>query len=236
MQRLEPEFSEFIRQVESRFGIRIAAVEAEQLTTPRAVVDYLLRRRGRPGGDTCLSRHFFYILRGAIVSHLGIPRTQVRPAVRLDVLLPRAERRQAWDRLRVAVGARLWPNLRRADWLERTVWYGGTLSGAAVLAGGAAAGLSGGVAVLLGFATALAVGVFLGRLGRPLEVAVPVGYECVDDLVRLMVADASPAAPEEERPWSREQITAVVGEILARDFRVRQWLPDARFDEDLGFE
>lgn len=102
---------EMIMDVEEHFGIEIPDEDAAEIRTVGALHSYLLQRLAEkhPGGSqsVCPSGHAFYQARRTLMDQFGVPRSRIRPDSRLDDLLPRRGRREAWGRFGGAIGLHL---------------------------------------------------------------------------------------------------------------------------------
>ena len=71
---------EFIIATEDAFAPAIPDADAETLTTPGRLIDYLHARLPVGEEDSCLTQRAFYKLRRATCDQLGIDRRAIRPA------------------------------------------------------------------------------------------------------------------------------------------------------------
>ena len=104
---------ELVMSWEESFGISITDAEAETLSTARTAIDLISRKLGAVDtpASCCLTLRAFNRLRHAIATAAAVPRQQIRPDARLRDLLPRAERRAAWDTIRTVSGFSALPSL-----------------------------------------------------------------------------------------------------------------------------
>jgi hypothetical protein len=104
---------EFIMAVEDAFGLAIPDAEAERLTTPGRVIDYLAARlpAGGPETGACLSQRAFHKLRRATCARTGVDRQAVRADTPLGAVFAGAEGQRAWQDVQIEVGAAHWPRL-----------------------------------------------------------------------------------------------------------------------------
>ena len=106
---------ELIMRAEEEFEIEIPDSDAERLSTPGALCDYierklaLLRPRSSSGCPTSLA---FYAVRRELMQ-LGIERQCVTPSAQVADLWPASKRRENWHALGKALGFPL-PILRRS--------------------------------------------------------------------------------------------------------------------------
>jgi acyl carrier protein len=98
-------------EVEDTFGFSIPDRDCEVLDTIGKLYDYILQHRfeGKPEG--CVTNVAFYKLRRALMTVLGISRSDVRLSSDLAALIP-TQRRTRWSELQQALGLRL-PRLVR---------------------------------------------------------------------------------------------------------------------------
>ena len=88
---------EFVMGVEERFGIEIPDADAQNLTTPRKLVDYIMTRV-KPGQDRgCLTQREFHRLRRALVARHWATRQNLKPDTLLEGIVPRLNRRTLWQ-------------------------------------------------------------------------------------------------------------------------------------------
>jgi hypothetical protein len=103
---------EFIFAIEDAFGIAIPNPDAEQMLTPRHVVDYLVARLPASEAPVCSEQRAFYRIRRAVVRTYGLPRTSIRPETPWDEILPTEYPARAWQQLQKVVGVADWPKYR----------------------------------------------------------------------------------------------------------------------------
>ena len=103
---------ELLMRIEDDFGIEIPDRDAERLTTPREVADYVCSRVDLVSPTHCITAREFYRLRTSI-HELGVVRSGIRPRSRFVDLSPESERAHSWAELGKRVAARQWPSLER---------------------------------------------------------------------------------------------------------------------------
>lgn len=103
---------EFTIAVEDAFGISIPDADAERLTTPGLLVDYLETRLhcGDPG--VCLEQRAFHRLRLAGMQVLALPRNAFQPSVPWADLLHTKHHARQWAFIKQATGVSPWPRLK----------------------------------------------------------------------------------------------------------------------------
>ena len=107
---------ELVMRLEDEFGIEIPDRDAECLTTPRKVADYLCSRIELVSAAHCITAREFYRLRSAM-QRLGVARGNIRPELQFADVSPLVERTRSWFELGVTMGARRWPSLSH-PWLR----------------------------------------------------------------------------------------------------------------------
>jgi hypothetical protein len=100
---------EFVLSVEDAFGIAIPNADAEHLTTPRILADYVERRLPQGSGAVCRTQRAFYLLRSGVVQAHRVPRDRIRPETTWGDLLPRRHFGKAWRHMKAVVGTSEWP-------------------------------------------------------------------------------------------------------------------------------
>jgi len=109
--------------VEERFKISLFDREVGGLDTVGDLYHTVRFKLGHAPGCPAAA---FYRIRRAMVSALGVARSDVRPATRLEEILPRRGRRAAWTTLAQIMQLRL-PKLRRPARVSRAIWTLGSL-------------------------------------------------------------------------------------------------------------
>jgi hypothetical protein len=109
---------ELVMEIEEAFDLTIPDEEAEKIQTIGQAYRYILARLDGPvdGTAVCLSAATFYFLRRKLMGCLRIQRPRIRPDSALEDLIPAANRRVHWHRLRESLGWKL-PDLLRPDWV-----------------------------------------------------------------------------------------------------------------------
>lgn len=116
---------ELLLAIEAEFGIEIDDRDAEKMTTPRKVADYLASRIAvfEPNDGRCLSQAAFHRIRSVLVSRFAAVRAEVRPTSRFDRLLNGNFRLQ-WRELIAAVEAHHAPKLRCRPYIQHPLVIG----------------------------------------------------------------------------------------------------------------
>lgn len=90
---------ELIMAVEDEFQIAISDSDAEQCVTVGKLVNVVHARLRNSSSDPCLSQHGFYVVRKTLMDTLALKRSQIRPNTKLESLIPRPGRKDAWRKL-----------------------------------------------------------------------------------------------------------------------------------------
>jgi hypothetical protein len=126
---------EFTLAVEETFQIAIPDDDAQQILTPRQLVDYVLARSGEAQDCVCLEQRAFYRLRRAAMRLFKVSRERVSPQTPWRELLPQRELRRSWRLLHEATGTPQWPRLTLWGNIRQEVaTVGGTAAHLAVYA------------------------------------------------------------------------------------------------------
>lgn len=103
---------EFTLAVEDAFGLFIPDADAVHITTPLAMVEYLLPRLQSGPQASCLEQRAFYRLRRAGIQVLDRPREAFTPTTPwADLLHPKHQARQ-WRLLGQTTAITPWPRLK----------------------------------------------------------------------------------------------------------------------------
>jgi acyl carrier protein len=105
---------ELVMSIEEEFNITIADEEAEKITTPGQMADYLMTRVRTDKNAPCPTQVGFHRLRSVLMDTFGVPREKIRPHALLHNLLPGKHLRQEWKMLASALGATRFPPLEHS--------------------------------------------------------------------------------------------------------------------------
>jgi acyl carrier protein len=230
---------ELVMEVEEAFGITIPDAEAEKIQTVGDLYHFVLARIEGPALTTpgCLSAAAFYRLRRQLMGRFRVERRRIRPASRLDDLIPPANRRADWQRLGECLGWRL-PALIRPGWvgpafLGLLVVWAAMLLVAWARSGGEAAGAF----ALVFLVGAIPIGGAVYELTRPFATVFP-----TSDLRGLipMVLGANFGTFRSNNPhgWTSRDVWDALIAIISEQLGVP---PDmlaesTRFVNDLGLD
>ena len=109
---------EMVMSIEETFHITIPDRDAEQIRTVGQLYAYVLAKLPQPPCPSCVSSATFYRLRRALQELFAVPRERIRPATRMEDLIPREGRPQRWQRLTEAMRPARLPYLERPRWME----------------------------------------------------------------------------------------------------------------------
>ncbi len=227
------EIVEFVMSVEEKFGIEIPDADAEKLTTPRKLVDYIMTKVKTEEERGCTTQREFHSLRRALIARHWTTRQDLKPDTPLERIVPKPDRRSVWQQLGAEIQAARWPDLVRPKFVEAGLalitvaafslpWV---LRVRQILHGDL-------IPVMLSIISAT-IAVWVGlAVTRPLKVAFPLRYACVGDLARsLVVIHHQPIKADEG--WTREQVRETVRELIIEQFGVTEFSDESRFVQDM---
>jgi len=96
---------------EQQFGIEITDEEAEKITTPGMLIDFVCTKVKMSDRKTCASQQAFYRLRRALVKRLDCSRNDLRPSTKLNQIFKVNDVKDFWLDLRKDTEAHDWPEL-----------------------------------------------------------------------------------------------------------------------------
>lgn len=107
------DITEFVISVEEAFRLTIPDKDAQEIATPRHLIDYIAQRLPSGQAPHCLSQRAFYRLRRVLSRRPNVARNVLVPDTRLLDILPKYEAAERWR----AIGDELgmgpdWPRLR----------------------------------------------------------------------------------------------------------------------------
>ena len=100
---------ELVLGIEETFGIAITDEQAERMSTPRDVVDFVIGAVPTIEGDRCTTREVFALLRQGLVHTLGVERDELRLDTKISSLVDKKSWPAVWARLRSEFGGPHWP-------------------------------------------------------------------------------------------------------------------------------
>jgi hypothetical protein len=228
---------ELVIRFEDAFGIVIPDEVAAELTTPRKVTDYILTQVVVGEQPSCLSQQAFYALRQVFVPSLNIQRRDFSPNTQLENLIPLDRRRQIWAGIQRELGVSAVPELARSVWLFSLLACFTLLTFIATLLyawnnfeAGATLGLP------LGLTTAAVVGWSAAIVSRPFKRHFRRGYESAGDLAKYFSTHSPHIFKKETRGWTREQVVAVVREIIVDEVGASEFTEDSHFINDMHLD
>lgn len=227
---------EFVMSVEEKFDLEIPDADAQNLTTPHKLVDYIMTKvkAGRDRG--CIGQREFYRLRRALIARHWATRDGLKPDTPLDRIVPKTNRRSAWQHLGAELNATRWPGLVRPKFINAG------LAVIAVIAYSLPWALRGGE-ILRGNLTPVLVAIisttFVVWVGvattRPMRIVFPRQYACVGDVAQFLVATNHQPEKAEEG-WTREQVREIVRALIIEQFAVTEFTDDSRFVQDMHID
>lgn len=220
---------ELLMEVEETFGIAVTDEEATTARTPRMLIELVLSKLRIVRETTCLSQKAFYLLRRALMDHVGAARRAIRPDTPLHELIDTDQAGQLWPNLSRTLAVPRWPELVRPRLLVAGIH---ALTGIALVATFVRTlPLSFQAAVILGLAAAIVVEVAAFYVTRPWRTHVPDDMASVRDVVPY-------AATSERIAQTREQVALIVKILVIEQFGLEEadYREDADFGRDLGMD
>ena len=100
---------ELVLEIEETFGIEITDEQAERMSTPRDVVDFVMGEVPTIAGDRCTTRAVFSQLREGLAQTLGAKHDELRLDTKISSLVDKKSWPGIWTRLRSDFGGPEWP-------------------------------------------------------------------------------------------------------------------------------
>ncbi len=184
--------------------------------------------------EGCLSTFAFLKLRSALSTLVPFARTDFRPHVRLDRLIPRNNRRQVWDDLQQATALRLPPLCLPAVIVLLLAVVATTVTVLAMLLFLPHAGVLGSVFCALSLCLPLVV--LLYKWSRPLAREFPWRRPTVRSLTQTVLQRNFRNLSEQHGSWDPNSIWNVLVALLVNNLAVKpaEVVPEASFIDDLG--
>lgn len=219
---------------EDAFDIAISDEVAVQLTTPGKVTDYIMTQVAKSEQPSCLSQQAFYFLRQKLVPFLNISRRDFGSDTPLENLIPLEQRRRVWERMRSEIEPNAVPDLARPIWLFCLLSLITVLTCVYALIYAWNNFKFGATAVFLfGLLAAVAVAYGGAVVTRPLKRHFRRGYKRAGDLAKYLSSHSPHLFKKERSGWTREQVAAVVREIIIDEVGLKDFTEDSHFIDDM---
>jgi acyl carrier protein len=223
---------ELVIRFEEAFGIDIPDKVAADLTTPRKVNEYIFSQLTESCERTCLTQQAFYFLRAKFVTPLNISRSDFKPDTRLEDLVPLDRRRRVWADMQSELGPSAIPDLARPLWLFSLLAFL-TVATLVVVTRYWSRDSLGSISFLFGLFAAILIGYAGEVMTRPLKRNFRGEYKCAGDLATYL----SVHRPESfKKEWARDEVAAVVREIIVDETGVKDFTEDSHFIQDLHLD
>ncbi len=212
---------ELVLAFEDEFGIAIRDEDAEKMTTPGDVANYVVSHVPLDSNGPCPSQIRFHRLRSILVNVLGIPRAHLRPESSLcEIIKP--DTRHNWNRIRNAIGTKRFPRLEReASFLFLVVLALPMIVAASIFGAG--------FSISSTAATFISLVILVSLATASMGTALPSHVQTVASLVPYIECD---------RPahWTRATILARVIQITSEQLGIAADTihEDSHFIHDLG--
>lgn len=231
------DYVELIMALEERFGIAIPDEDAEHLSTPGKVADYVFSKVQQATQPTCLTQRSFHLLRRGWLTTLNTPRSQFRLDSELEGLIPLKDRRQTWESLGQHVGALTWPELEFPRPLLVAVWATPVTSFVAIylwmIQGLHYDSLT---AAIASFAITLVIACLLPLAAKPFKRNVPQEIPCVKELTEFLVSRNPRLVKGDDKKWTREEVYLAVREVVIEQCGTSDFNEDSNFITDIGLD
>lgn len=216
---------ELVLSVEEEFGIAIDDKDAEHVTTPKLLAEYVISRLGEMDSQLgrCLTQSGFYRIRSVLVREFGAKRKDVRPdSVILDFL--KGNIRAQWSALRKATGASHLPHLECRKRIAYPLLWGLPLAGA-ILA----------ISMQFSVTFLLLIPIIFWTLA--LYIVDQLG-DVVPAHVRTVGAIVPYVRIENKAQWTPDYVLQKVIQITSEQlgFPIEKIQPDHHFVKDLGMD
>jgi acyl carrier protein len=228
---------ELVMAIEEAFEIQIEDSEAEQLSTPRDVIELVSVKTSQSSAKECLTQRAFHRLRSGIVRHCEVRREAVKPKTQIASLISRDDRRRIIRQILDELGIPIYPRFVRPGWLVGLICFGS-------LAIGISAGLLflekrdpiASPIVIAPFIAVVIAWVAL-QLTKRMRYELEASVATVGGLSRWVVARGPGFIAIEPGKWTREQIAARIREIVIDQLGCEMsYREEARFVQDLGMD
>jgi acyl carrier protein len=218
---------ELAMEVEETFGFSIPNEDVATLDSVGKRCDYIMAHRFEGRQQGCLTSVAFYKLRRALMSVLGIARSDVRLSSDLNAIIP-TRRRQAWSDLHRVMGLRL-PELVRPAWVKAAVILGSCAIGTAIFVFGRAA-------LVTAFLTTLVAMYVLFQATKPLAVMFHRKFATVGGLTKCILQKNFGAISDSCQRANAEEVWDTLRCVIVEQLGVRpdDVTKEARFVEDFG--
>ena len=231
-------------QVEEAFDIVIEDGEAEKSVTPGHLIELILSKVGRTTDATCLTQRAFHRARASLMRQLHIKRDEIRPDTPLTGLFPRPTRRQQVRQVLADLGLSKEIELTRPEWLQKAILAVDICGALGLTAYLLMRPFSSNFALLnFAFGSPLLAGILFVILfswaalyvSRSKQNEFQPSMANVGHLARWIVANAPDLVKAPPGPWSREQVSEVVRQIVVEALCCEEiYRENANFVKDLG--
>jgi hypothetical protein len=222
--------------IEDSFAITFTSDELLTTTTIDQLFDLVVSKLNHDNQNSCLSGATFYRLRAALTRVCAVPRGQIHPNTKLDILMPRKLRRVQWDSLRSSLDWVL-PDLTFASRVLVTTLPTLYLASGCILwlNWGAIHSYLRGFAFLGSVLVPLLLFVILLKIARPFAVVFPERCETIRDLVNL-ASSRNFAKISGDSGWNKNEAWFALRKLVADAAGLPPGLVrrELRFPEDLN--
>lgn len=236
---------EIVMTVEETFGIAIEDSEAAKTVTPGRLIDLVLSKTKRTTDEACLTQRAFHRLRASLMRRLGVPRHQIKPDALLGSLFPRPTRRDDFRQISHEIGVGKEIEFVRPTWLMSlilTVIFSGGIAAAVFFASHTVTSQNFVFNIVLWPLPIVAGALFIASFGwlaclatSSMRIEFQPSVATIGHLSRWIVVNAPEVVKAHPGPWSREQVSEIIREIVIDKLGCeKEYREDAHFVKDLG--
>ena len=117
---------ELVLELEEAFGVELMddprIIDA---LTPRMIIDIILSKLRFTNENICQRQKAFYIIRRSFLNIFNLERKTITPNMRFRNFIDRSQEKETWQKLKLAVAARNWPELSRPLWMSGLLFITG---------------------------------------------------------------------------------------------------------------
>lgn len=223
---------EIVMEIEEAFDIQIEDKEAEQILTPRQLIELVMSKVERTASGTCLTQRSFNLLRRALLQTGPLKRADVSPSTKLDNVLPTGNRRRVLEQITQKLGISMSPRLVRSEELKAA------LIAVTVISSIAASSylMKWSIPFMVSFISTAIITGYLGYTAtKGLRNHFPKELNTVGAFARWVAGRKPDLADGLPIAWTREQIALRVREIVTHILACEaMYREDAHFIKDLG--
>jgi hypothetical protein len=164
---------------------------------------------------------------------VGISPRDFSPKQQLNNLIPLQHRRETWMKMQSNLGESALPSLARPFWLFSSLSFLSVLALVIASIYALQHDVGSSTSLLLGVLAAIVVAFLAAVVSRPWQRNFRKGFECAGDLAKYLVVHNPRSF---KKVWTREQVAAVVKEIIVDETGVKDFSEDSHFIKDMHLD